>query len=268
MTRRVSPMATELTRSWRGLADDAIAAKAGAAHGQRDQRVAEVAERTRATPVLVRRAVTARLALLRLEAQGVVVPDQVFSLPVGAAEAVARWAGRDAKVAWRYAADYVDGRVTFQALVDAERLSRKGDVAARTPGAKLDSPDAWRADQLARYAKMEGRRLLPPAPDDVPVQGWLYDDAAVPTGVIVVGPCDSAEAYMAQRASHCVVAVGVARIVGRALMLVPDDATRARYAAWLAERSVAPDEVRVATVVPAGRPARARKAPLDGAGQN
>ncbi len=267
MPRRVSPMATELTRSWRGLADEAIAAKRGAEHGQRGQRVADVALRTRATPILVRRAVTARVALLRLEERGVAVPDCVFELPVGVAEAVARWAGRDPEAAWRHAADYGDGRITFQALVDAERLSRMGHVAARKPRAKPDSPAAWRADQLARFATMESRRLLPPAPDDIPVHGWVSDDAAVPTGVIVVGPHDDAETYVAQRARHCVVAVGVARLVGRAIMLVPDDATHARYAAWLAERSVTPDEVRVATVVRTGRPVRAKKAPSDATDQ-
>lgn len=266
MSRRVSPMATELTRSWRALADDAIAAKAGAEHGQRGQRVAEVAQRTRATPVLVRRAVTARLALMRLEQRGVVVPDQVFALPVGAAEAVARWAGRDADSAWRYAADYVEGRITFQALIDAERLSRTGDIAARQPRATIDGPVAWRAEQVRRLAAMDGRRILPPAPDDMPVHGWLHDDAPAPTGVLVVGPHDDIETYMAQRSGYCVTAVGIARLVGRAVMIVPADEIGLRYAAWLTERSVSAGEVRVVTVIPASQP-RHRKRPTEWLGQ-
>ncbi len=256
MPRRVSPMATPLTRGWRGLADDAIAAKAGAEHGQRGQRVVEVAQRARATPILIRRAVTARVALMRLEERGIAVPDAVFSLPVGVAEAVARWAGRDPTTAWRHADDYAQDRISFQALINAERLSRTGETAVRKPRPRRDDPTAWRAAQVKRLAAIDGRRVTPPAPDDLPVTAWMSDGTSKPTAVLVIGPYESLEAYIAARTAACINAVGIARLVGRAIMIVPSDMIALRYAAWLSERSVPSIEVGIETIVPSGRRAR------------
>ena len=108
MPRLASPLSTPLTRAWRGLAEDAIAIKADAAHGERGRRIEQAADRAQTTPVLVRRAITTRMALMRLEARGVVVPEVVYASPIGVAEAVARWAGRDPQSAWRHAEAYAN----------------------------------------------------------------------------------------------------------------------------------------------------------------
>ena len=254
MVRRVSPVATPMTRAWKQIADDAIVAKTGAAHGERGQRVVEAAQRAQTTPVLVRRAVTTRIALMKLEDQAVTVPEFVWALPVGVAEAVARWAGRDPDKAWALAAAYAEDKITFQAVIDAERASRASSVARTRP--PHDEPAAWRAAQIEAFGRVEGRRVLQPAPDDLPVTAWMSDGMSKPTAILVIGPYELLEAYIAARTAACINAVGIARLVGRATMIVPSDVIALRYAAWLSERSVPSSEVGIKTIVPSGRRTR------------
>ncbi len=249
--RRLSPNGTSLTRNWQDVAAKAVLETSAAPHGLKKIRIASLAEDAGVSPILIRRAISARLSLMRLAEGGLEIPDHLWTAPVGIVDTVTKWAARDPAAALAAAKDYSDGAITFRALQQAERASRPAESSVRRPrtSARFLS---WREDLIRRFERTLAthHRIDRPSVGDLPVHGWLSTPEGAREGLIVLGPHEHEQSYITDRPRICTLAAGLLRFGCPAILIAPSDAIRDSYRGWLLERAIARREIRVESVMP------------------
>lgn len=159
------------------------------------------------------------------------------TVPVAAAELVARWHRYDPFKALKAARVIVGGRWSVEQLREAEKNAREknaGQARGRQYAHWLEAQvRKWAALHLAPHFK---RLENPPGDDPADILFVRENNASALAAVLIFGPYSHAREYDSRLGSFMAIVAGLATYCERVLAIVPDGSKR--YWQWLHQRKI------------------------------